>query len=155
MCRQHWGAETEPKPIVAAPGRMITRTNAKSGDLILRASATLKGLGDIIHGCARFSCQKAVDATGHELLKIASQAWLSKSIEWVDLAAQAVLALPLDSRIHNVARYFKAFASLKPDGLEETRVIFEGLVDRVPPEYVSRVFMGIGACQSDGGGFGE
>jgi CRP-like cAMP-binding protein/tetratricopeptide (TPR) repeat protein len=134
---------------------MITGTNAKSRDLILRASPTLKGLCDIINGCAGFSCQKAVDATGRELLKIASQAWLSRSIDLVDQAAQAVLALPLDPRIHNVAQYYRAYASLKADGLEEARLVFEGLADGVPPGYVSRAFMGIAFCLHARGGFEE
>ena len=72
-----------------------------------------------------------MDATGRELLKIASHAWLSRSIGLVDQAAQGVLALPLDQRIYNVAQYYKAFASLKADGWEEARLVFEGLVDRV------------------------
>jgi tetratricopeptide (TPR) repeat protein len=96
-----------------------------------------------------------VDATGRELLKIARQAWLSRHVDLVDNVAMAILALPLDPRIHNVARHYKALALPEGAGLEKTQVRFEELVDRVPPEFKSRILAGLGSCHNGSGAFDE
>ncbi len=122
--------------------------------MVLRGFSA-RGLADIIHGCARFACQKAIDTTGMALVELARHAWISRQVDLLDQTVRAILALPLDPGVQNVAHYYNAYALGRAGGPDQTRAVLDGLIDAALPEYKPRIILGLSGCHLIAGNLDE
>jgi len=103
-------------------------------------------LPSLISGLGSYSSQSTIDAAGRELLKVARPLWVSRQVELLDQVVQSILALPLNAKLHGVAKYYAALALGTPGHFEQSRILLERLIDEVPSEYKARPLLGIASC---------
>jgi tetratricopeptide (TPR) repeat protein len=123
--------------------------------LVLNGGSSFRERHAVIGGLVSLSSQSAVDATGRALIDLARQARISRELEALDEIVAAILALPLDQRLHAVANYYGASALRKSGDSEQTRSVLEKLVDTVAAEYRPRTLIGLGICYVTGGDLEE
>jgi len=87
--------------------------------------------------------QSALKATGLALVELARHAWTSRQVDLLNQAVSAILALPLDQEVHNVAHYYSAYALGKAGDSDQTTGVLDRLIDTALPQHKPRIIVGL------------
>jgi tetratricopeptide (TPR) repeat protein len=114
--------------------------------LVLNGGSSLTELSVIVSGLASFTSQQAVNETATALINRARRALLSREVEILDSTLRAILALPLTPSVHDVARYYHAYALHRSGDSAQTQVLLTKLIESAHPDYRARILQGLGSC---------
>src|SRR5215813_3612752 len=135
-----------PIELVWTIGRRTTSAKAKKTNLVLNGASSLRELTALTGGLTLIHSQNALNATGLELVEVARQAFTSHQLDLLDQTVRAILALPLDPGIQNVARYYNAYALGRAGGISQTSAVLDGLIDAALPQHRPRIMQALGNC---------
>src|SRR5215472_8520662 len=126
---------------------MTTSANERNSNLVLNGGSSLRELLCVIDGIVSFSSQASVDTIGRRLIELARQAWLSRQTELLDQTIRTILSLPLNPRLHAVAKYYDVFALCNLDNSKDIRTVLETLIENSHPAYRARIVLALGGSQ--------
>src|SRR5215471_15188885 len=135
-----------PAELVWVIGRSTTSAKAKKNNLVLNGASSFRELTALTGSLTVLQSQSALNATGLELVELARQAWTTRQVDLLDQTVKAILALPLDPRVQNVARYYNAYALRRAGVPSETKVVLDKLIDAALPQHRPRIVLALGNC---------
>ena len=135
-----------PAELVWVIGRSTTSAKAKKNNLVLNGASSFRELTALTGSLTVLQSQSALNATGLELVELARQAWTTRHVDLLDQTVKAILALPLDPRVQNVARYYNAYALRRAGVPSETKVVLDNLIDAALPQHRPRIVLALGNC---------
>ena len=88
---------------------------------------------------------------GRQLAAIASQAYLARQMNAVELASELMLALPVRTQLEEIARYYQALCKWRQGDVACARQSLERTVEKAPPQYQARALQVIGLTYQQNG----
>jgi tetratricopeptide (TPR) repeat protein len=88
---------------------------------------------------------------GNRLVAIADRAYALRQMDVVEQTSHLLLNLPLPRDYGRIARYYQAYCIKRSGQFDKARLLFERIVEEVPPAYKARAIVALGSVAFDSG----